>query len=111
MSVALAPGATARDFELGDLRTERGEVLSHARLRYRILGDVDAAQEKQLDPGVPRPHEQRQRGGVVGTAAGAMKSTARAAPSVLVCRFEAAEADICGITTRQIARTVNELTT
>jgi len=45
MSVAIAPQATARDFELGDLPTERGEVLSGARLRYRVLGDVEAAQE------------------------------------------------------------------
>jgi homoserine O-acetyltransferase len=45
MSLALAPTATMRDFELGDLRTERGEILTDARLRYRILGDVDAARE------------------------------------------------------------------
>ena len=45
MSLALAPTATMRDFELGDLRTERGEILTDARLRYRILGDVEAAQE------------------------------------------------------------------
>jgi homoserine O-acetyltransferase len=45
MSLALAPTATVRDFELGDLRTERGEILTDARLRYRVLGDVDAAQE------------------------------------------------------------------
>lgn len=44
MSVTLAPGATTRDFALGDLRTERGEVLTDARLRYQILGDPDAAQ-------------------------------------------------------------------
>lgn len=45
MNLALAPRASMRDFQLGDLVTERGEVLSDARLRYRILGDVDAAQE------------------------------------------------------------------
>jgi homoserine O-acetyltransferase len=45
MSLALAPTATMRDFELGDLRTERGEILIDARMRYCILGDVDAAQE------------------------------------------------------------------
>jgi homoserine O-acetyltransferase len=45
MNLALAPRASMRDFQLGDLATERGEVLTNARLRYRILGDVDAAQE------------------------------------------------------------------
>jgi homoserine O-acetyltransferase len=38
-----APGA--QDLELGDFSTERGEVLTDARLRYRVIGDVEAAQE------------------------------------------------------------------
>ena len=45
MSVALAPTVSARDFELGDFRTERGDVLTRARLHYRVLGDVDAARK------------------------------------------------------------------
>src|SRR6266545_1933020 len=44
MSVTIAPTAT-QDLELGDFTTERGEVLAQARLRYRIVGDVEAAQE------------------------------------------------------------------
>jgi homoserine O-acetyltransferase len=45
VTTTLAPRAAARDFELGDLRTERGDVLRAARLRYRVLGDVEAAQD------------------------------------------------------------------
>jgi homoserine O-acetyltransferase len=45
MSVALAPTASARDLELGDFPTECGDVLTSARLHYRVLGDVDAARE------------------------------------------------------------------
>jgi homoserine O-acetyltransferase len=44
MSVTIAPTGT-HDLELGDFTTERGEVLEDARLRYRVTGDVDAAQE------------------------------------------------------------------
>ena len=45
MSTTLIPTVTTRDFPLGDLRTERGDWLNAARLRYRIIGDVDAARE------------------------------------------------------------------
>jgi homoserine O-acetyltransferase len=44
MGVTIAPTGT-QDLELGDLTTERSEVLTDARLRYRVIGDVDAAQE------------------------------------------------------------------
>jgi homoserine O-acetyltransferase len=44
MGVTIAPTGT-HDLELGDLATERGEVLKDARLRYRVVGDVEAAQE------------------------------------------------------------------
>jgi homoserine O-acetyltransferase/O-succinyltransferase len=43
VTIALAPAAASRDFVLGDVVTAGGEVLYDARLRYRILGDVDAA--------------------------------------------------------------------
>ena len=44
MGVTLAATGT-QDLELGDFATERGEVLTDARLRYRVTGDVEAAQE------------------------------------------------------------------
>ena len=43
VTVALAPAAASHDFALGDVLTARGDVLRNARLRYRVLGDVDAA--------------------------------------------------------------------
>jgi homoserine O-acetyltransferase len=45
MSVTIAPTGT-QDLELGDFTTERGEVLADARLRYRVVGDVEAAQDR-----------------------------------------------------------------
>ena len=45
MSTTVVPIVTTRDFPLGDLRTERGDRLNAARLRYRVIGDVDAARE------------------------------------------------------------------
>jgi homoserine O-acetyltransferase len=44
MGVTIAPTGT-HDLELGDLATERGDVLKDARLRYRVVGDAEAAQE------------------------------------------------------------------
>ena len=44
MGVTIAATGT-QDLELGDFSTERGEVLTDARLRYRVIGDVEAAQE------------------------------------------------------------------
>jgi homoserine O-acetyltransferase len=44
MSVTIAPTGT-QDLELGNFATERGEILAEARLRYRIVGDVEAAQQ------------------------------------------------------------------
>jgi len=44
MGVTIAPSGT-HDLELGDLATERGDVLKDARLRYRVVGDAEAAQE------------------------------------------------------------------
>ena len=44
MSVTIAPTGT-QDLELGDFTTERGDVVADARLRYRVIGDVEAAQE------------------------------------------------------------------
>jgi homoserine O-acetyltransferase/O-succinyltransferase len=41
--VALAPAAAAREFVLGDVVTTAGGVLPDARLRYRVLGDPEAA--------------------------------------------------------------------
>jgi homoserine O-acetyltransferase len=45
MTVALGARSTAGDLALGDLVTARGGVLTGARLRYRVFGDPDAAQE------------------------------------------------------------------
>ncbi|MGH7628179.1 MAG: alpha/beta fold hydrolase [Gemmatimonadales bacterium] len=39
MTVAVAPGSTAKDLDLGTLHLERGDRLDGARLHYRILGD------------------------------------------------------------------------
>jgi len=44
MGVTIAATGT-QDLELGDFPTERGPVLTDARLRYRVVGDVEAAQE------------------------------------------------------------------
>jgi homoserine O-acetyltransferase len=41
--VAVAAATVSRDFVLGDVVTTGGGVLHDARLRYRVLGDVDAA--------------------------------------------------------------------
>jgi homoserine O-acetyltransferase len=43
--VMLAPATGAHDVVLGDLTTERGEVLHDARVRYRVYGDPQAAAE------------------------------------------------------------------
>jgi homoserine O-acetyltransferase/O-succinyltransferase len=44
MSVTLAPGP-ARDLTLQELTTSGGEKLSGLKLRYRVIGDVEAAAE------------------------------------------------------------------
>jgi homoserine O-acetyltransferase len=44
MGVTIAATGT-QDLELGDFPTEQGELLASARLRYRVIGDVEAAQE------------------------------------------------------------------
>jgi homoserine O-acetyltransferase len=43
MAMTLVSAAVAREFDLGDVVTAGGDVLHGARLRYRILGDADAA--------------------------------------------------------------------
>jgi homoserine O-acetyltransferase len=45
MSVTSATPSAALDLDLGDFMTAAGARLERARLRYRIVGDVDAAQE------------------------------------------------------------------
>jgi homoserine O-acetyltransferase len=43
VTVAVAPAVPSHDFALGDIVTARGDVLRNARLRYRVLGDVESA--------------------------------------------------------------------
>ena len=45
MSVIATAGPPTRDFALGELTTDSGETLRGLRLRYRVLGDVEAAVE------------------------------------------------------------------
>ena len=43
MSMTIANGSLARDFELAELTTTAGRSLKGLRLRYRVVGDVEAA--------------------------------------------------------------------
>lgn len=45
MTVTLTTGQPTRDLHLGELTTEQGQVVNGLRLRYRVLGDIDAAAE------------------------------------------------------------------
>jgi homoserine O-acetyltransferase len=45
MTVTLTTGCLTRDLELGELTTTQGQVVDGLRLRYRVVGDVEAAQE------------------------------------------------------------------
>jgi homoserine O-acetyltransferase len=46
MTLSPAPVAPVRDLPLGDFRTERGETIRHARLRYRTYGDPELGAER-----------------------------------------------------------------
>lgn len=43
--MTLTTGCPTRELDLGELTTARGRVVSGLRLRYRVLGDVEAAAE------------------------------------------------------------------
>jgi homoserine O-acetyltransferase len=43
MTVTVSTGGPTRDFTIGELSTDDGEVLSNLHLRYRVLGDTRAA--------------------------------------------------------------------
>jgi homoserine O-acetyltransferase len=43
--MTLTTGSPTRDLDLGALTTAQGQVVDGLRLRYRVLGDVEAAQE------------------------------------------------------------------
>jgi homoserine O-acetyltransferase/O-succinyltransferase len=45
MTVTLTTGSPTGDLNLGELTTAQGQVVNGLRLRYRILGEVEAAQE------------------------------------------------------------------
>ncbi|HKH83657.1 MAG TPA: alpha/beta fold hydrolase, partial [Gemmatimonadales bacterium] len=45
MSVIATAGSPTRDFAIGELTTDSGRTLHGLRLRYRVLGDVEAAAE------------------------------------------------------------------
>lgn len=45
MSVTITTATPAHDFGLAELRTDAGMVVTGLRLRYRVLGDVEAAAE------------------------------------------------------------------
>jgi len=45
MTASLTLGGATRDFTLGELSTTAGQAVSGLRLRYRILGNVEAARE------------------------------------------------------------------
>jgi homoserine O-acetyltransferase/O-succinyltransferase len=45
MSVTITAGSPTRDFALKDLTTDAGRTVTGLRLRYRVLGDTEAAAE------------------------------------------------------------------
>jgi homoserine O-acetyltransferase/O-succinyltransferase len=45
MTTTLTPGSSTRDFELGPITTSKGRTAAGLRMRYRVLGNVDAAAE------------------------------------------------------------------
>ena len=45
MSVTITTGSPTRDFALKDLTTDAGRTVTGLRLRYRVLGDTEAAAE------------------------------------------------------------------